>query len=219
MAALSQANIKFIGSHVGVSIGQDGSSQMGLEDISLFGTIPTSIVLQPSDAVSAAKLLREMAKHTGISYMRTLRSKTEVLYESEETFEIGKSKIHRTGKDDILTVAATGITVHEALKAYEELLKEGIYIRVIDCYSIKPVDKEALLKSGSETQQKIIITVEDHFDHGGFGDFVLSALSDSDIRVKKMAVDHLSKSGTQEELLKDAHIDAAAIVTMVKSLL
>lgn len=219
MAALSHANIKFIGSHVGVSIGQDGSSQMGLEDISLFGTIPTSIVLQPSDAVSATKLLVQMAKQTGISYMRTLRPKTEVLYETGEEFEIGGSKVLRFTSDDILTVAATGITVHEAIKAYEELAMENIFIRVIDCYSIKPVDKEALLKSGSETQQKIIITVEDHFEHGGFGDFVLAALGNSDIRVKKMAVDHLSRSGTQEELLKDAAIDAAAIVAQVRKFL
>lgn len=219
MAALSHANIKFVGSHAGVSIGEDGSSQMGLEDISLFGTISTSIVLQPSDAVSATKLLVEMAKHKGISYMRTLRPKTEALYEPEEVFEIGKSKILRSGQDDMLTIAATGITVHEAIKAYDALAKENIFIRVIDCYSVKPVDKETLLKSGIETKQKIIITVEDHFEHGGFGDFVLSALSDSGIKVRKMAVDHLSRSGTHDELLKDATIDAAAIVVMVKSLL
>ena len=219
MAALSHANIKFVGSHVGVSIGEDGSSQMGLEDISLFGTITDSIVLQPSDVVSTAKLLGSMANSEGISYMRTQRAKTKVLYDNNETFEIGGSKILRSSDNDEIVVAATGITVHEALKAYEELAKENIFIRIIDCYSIKPVDKATLLKSATETKQNIILTVEDHFEHGGFGDFVLSALSDSNVKVKKLAVNHLSHSGSMSELLKDAKIDSNEIIKIVRGLL
>ncbi|HVZ58975.1 MAG TPA: transketolase, partial [Patescibacteria group bacterium] len=219
MAALSQASIHFVGSHVGVSIGEDGASQMGLEDISLFGTIPQSIVLQPSDAVSAAYLLRAMIAHRGISYMRTLRPKTPVMYDEDEEFEIGGSKVLKSSKKDSLTIAATGITVQEALKAQEILSKEGISVRVIDCYSIKPVDKDGLLASLKATQKKIIVTVEDHFEHGGFGDFVLAAVSGSGAIVAKMAVDHISRSGTKDELLADARIDSAAIVQKVKNLL
>lgn len=219
MAALSQATIHFVGSHVGVSIGEDGASQMGLEDISLFGTIPGSIVLQPADAVSTTKLLTLMPSRQGITYMRTLRPKTPVLYENDEEFIIGGSKILRQSDNDELTIAATGITVHEALHASELLEKEGIHVRVIDCYSIKPVDKDTLLISLKATRNQIVLTVEDHFIHGGFGDFVQDALAGSQATVVKLAVDHISHSGTKDELLKDAKIDAAAIVTTVKNLL
>src|SRR5947207_1465908 len=167
MARVSEANIKFVGSHVGVSIGEDGPSQMGLEDISLFGTIPDAIVLQPSDAVSTAKLVPRMAAHKGFSYMRTLRAKTPVLYDNAEEFQIGGSKILRQSGNDLLTIAATGITVFEATKAADELKNEGVNVRVIDCYSIAPIDKDALIKSLDETKRKILITVEDHYEHGG----------------------------------------------------
>jgi len=219
MAELSGATICFAGSHVGVSIGEDGASQMGLEDISLFGSLPGSIIVQPSDAVSTAKLLQKLYEHTGISYMRTLRPKTPILYRSDEEFTIGGSKILRQSADDLLTIAATGITVNEALKAQETLVKEGIKIRVVDCYSIKPVDKKTLESCIAETELKIIITVEDHFEHGGFGDFVLAALSMTGAKVKKLAVDHVSRSGTKDELLSDAHIDAQAIIREVKALI
>jgi len=219
MAALSHANIKFVGSHVGVSIGEDGTSQMGLEDISLFGTIPECVVLQPCDAVSTEKLLGEMAKRKGISYMRTIRAKTAVLYDKNEDFSIGASCTLRSSDKDELTVAATGITVHEALRAYEELAKKNIFIRVVDCYSIKPVDKETLLRCAKETRLPIIITAEDHFEHGGFGDFVLSALSDTDVSIKKLGVNRFSHSGTKNQLLADAGIDSGAIVTQVRKFL
>lgn len=218
MAALSHANIHFVGSHAGVSIGEDGASQMGLEDISLFGTIPDSVVLHPSDAVSTTKLLEEVKGHTGISYLRTLRSKTPVIYDKDDVFVIGGSKVLRESESDQLTVVATGITVHEALKAQEELANEGIKIRVVDCYSVKPVDAQTLNRCVKETKQPIVITVEDHFIHGGLGDFVLEALAESDAKVIKMAVTHISRSGTKDELLDDAGISAKHIVEKVKDL-
>jgi transketolase len=218
MARVSEANIKFIGSHVGVSIGEDGPSQMGLEDIALFGALPDSVVLQPCDAVSTAKLVPQMATHQGFSYMRTLRPKTPLLYKSEDNFAIGGSKILRSSDNDLLTVAATGITVFEALEAADALQKENISIRVVDFYSIHPIDSVTLKKCIAETEQKVLITVEDHFMHGGFGDFVMSALS-GEGQVIKIAVRKISQSGTKDELMNDAGIDASHIVSKVKSVL
>ncbi len=219
MAAIGKANLKLVGSHAGVSIGEDGPSQMGLEDFALLGAIPDSIIFHPCDAVSTAKIIPQMANHIGISYLRTLRPKTPVLYEATEDFPIGGSKILRKSSKDVLSVVAAGITVFEALKAYEELRKEGIEIRVIDCYSIKPIDSSTLKQSLKETKEKIIITVEDHFEHGGLGDFVISAVSDSCAHVEKMAVTKISQSGAPVELLAAAGIDAAHIVAKVKKLL
>lgn len=219
MASISEANIKFVGSHVGVSIGEDGPSQMGLEDISLFGSLPASVILQPCDAISTAKLVPEMVNHNGFAYMRTLRPKTALLYKMEDSFAIGGSTVIRHSEHDQLTVAGTGITVFEAMKAADQLQKEGIPIRVVDCYSIHPVDASTLKKCLNETEQKILITVEDHFVHGGFGDFVASALSAMRGQFIKMAVTKISQSGTKDELLSDAGIDAASIVTKVKSVL
>ncbi|MBI4097091.1 MAG: transketolase [Candidatus Levybacteria bacterium] len=218
MAAIAKANIRFVGSHAGVSIGEDGASQMGLEDIAFFGTIPESVVLHPSDAVSAAKLIALLTKQPGISYLRTIRPKTPVLYENDEEFPIGGSKILRSAQDDKLTIVAAGITVHEALKAYETLKKAGISVRVVDCYSIKPIDSQTLHLCTSETLNPVVITVEDHFEHGGLGDFVLSAVSDTGAKVTKMAVGHISRSGTKDELLDDAGISANHIVATVKNL-
>lgn len=219
MGRVSEANIKFIGSHVGVSIGEDGPSQMGLEDISLFGTLPDVIVFQPCDAVSAAKLVPQMIDHKGYAYMRTLRPKTALVYKNNESFSIGGSKILKRSGNDSMTVAATGITVFEALKAADELKKENINLRVVDCYSIHPVDAGTLKKCLQETDQKIIITVEDHFAHGGLGDFVMAALSGEEVEVIKLAVNKISRSGTKDELLADAGIDAAHIAAMVRSVL
>ena len=218
MARVSEANIKFVGSHVGVSIGEDGPSQMGLEDISLFGTIPDCVVLQPCDAVSTAQLVPQIMTHDGFAYVRTLRPKTALLYKNEDTFDIGGSKVLRQSDNDVPTVAATGITVFEALKAADELQREDINIRVVDCYSINPVDASTLRKCLNETKEKIVITVEDHFEHGGFGDFVAAALSDQQGQVIKLAVKKISQSGTMDELLNDAGIDFAHIVEKVKSL-
>jgi len=218
MARVGEANIKFCGSHVGVSIGEDGPSQMGLEDISMFGSIPDTIVLQPCDGVSTAKLIPQMISNKGMVYMRTLRPKTSVIYDNAEEFPIGGSKILRQSADDKLTVVATGITVSEALKAADELKKEGISIRVIDCYSIKPIDATTLKKCLNETKAKIIITVEDHFEHGGMGDFVLQALEGTGARVEKMAVRKISSSGLKDELMDDAGINASHIIAKVKEL-
>ena len=218
MAALSHANIRFVGSHAGVAIGEDGSSQMGLEDIAMFGSLPDSVILQPSDGVSAAKLLEQMSKQSGISYMRTLRSKTPVLYGNDEKFPIGGSKILHQSDADVLTIVATGITVHEALRAYEELKKESILVRVVDCYSLKPIDEKTMQESVKSTQQPILITIEDHFEHGGLGDLVLNAVTTSKAVVHKMAVRHFSHSGKKEELLDNAHISAKYIVEKVKEL-
>jgi transketolase len=217
MARVSEANIKFIGSHVGVSIGEDGPSQMGLEDIALFGTIPDTIVLQPSDAASTAKLLPQMVNHEGFAYMRTLRPKTPLLYKEDDTFPIGGSKLLRSSSNDLLTVVGTGITVFEVLKAADALQKENISIRVVDCYSIHPIDGATLKKCLQETRQKILITVEDHFEHGGMGDFAAAAVAGEVGQVVKMAVRKISQSGTKDELLNDAGISAAQIVARVKS--
>jgi transketolase len=218
MARVSEANIKFVGSHVGVSIGEDGPSQMGLEDIALFGAIPDSIIFQPCDAVSATKLIPHMISHSGISYMRTLRSKTPVIYDDGVEFTEGGSIILRQSAEDVLTIAASGITVFEALKAADELAKENINVRIVDCYSVKPVDRNTLTKCLLETKEKILITVEDHFEHGGLGDFVVNAVNDTGAKIIKMAVTKISQSGTKDELLKDAGIDSSHIVSAVKKL-
>ena len=202
-----------------MSIGEDGPSQMGLEDISLFGTVPDCVVLQPCDAVSTAQLVPEMITHDGFAYMRTLRPKTSLLYKNEDMFSIGGSKVLRQSDNDVLTVSASGITVFEALKAADELQQENISIRVVDCYSIHPVDVDTLKKCLNETKQKVIITVEDHFEHGGLGDFVAAALSDDQGQVIKMAVQKISQSGTMDELLNDAGIDAGHIIARVRDIL
>ncbi|MBI2034286.1 MAG: transketolase [Candidatus Levybacteria bacterium] len=228
MAAISKANINFVGSHAGVSIGEDGPSQMGLEDFALFGSIPDSIIFHSSDAVSTAKILPLLVHDTGISYLRTLRPKTSVLYDLNEKFTTGGSKILRqmpsgawsgSNKKDSLTIVAAGITVHESLKAYELLQKEGISVRIVDCYCLKPIDSKTLKLCISETLEPVIISVEDHYEHGGLGDFVLSALADTKAIVHKMAVSKISRSGTKDELLDDAGISAKHIVAMVKQLL
>ncbi|OQP59435.1 transketolase [Niastella vici] len=218
MARVSEANIKFVGSHVGVSIGEDGPSQMALEDIAFFGALPDTVILQPCDAVSTVNLVSRMIEHSGIVYMRTLRPKTKLLYKPGEAFTIGGSTIVRQSPDDVLTVAATGITVFEALQAAELLKQENINIRIVDCYSIKPVDKQTLLNCLQATRLKCIITVEDHFEHGGMGDFIAAAIATEGDYVVKMAVTKISQSGKQDELLKDAGIDAAAIVARVKNI-
>ncbi len=219
VAAIGGANLKICGSHAGVSIGEDGPSQMALEDFAIFGAIPGSIVLHPSDGESTAKLMPLLTQHNGISYLRTLRPKTPIVYDKNDKFEIGGSKVLRRSGKDLLTIACAGITVFEALKAYEELEKEGINVRIIDCYSIKPIDAKTLTKAVGETKKKIILTVEDHFEHGGLGDFVLDGVSGSGAQVVKMAVKEISTSGTADELLDNAGISAKHIVKRVKKLI
>jgi transketolase len=216
MCQYSDANIKFCGSHAGVSIGEDGSSQMGLEDIALFRTLLNSVVLYPSDAVSTEKLVEAMAEHNGIVYLRTTRKDTQIIYRNDEVFRIGGRKILKSGKTDVAAVVAAGITVHEALKAYEELKAGGILIRVIDLYSVKPVDGTTLAQAADETGG--IITVEDHFAEGGIGDAVRSALAEQQTPVYSLAVRKMPKSGKPEELLEYEEISKNAIIRKVKEI-
>lgn len=216
MAQYSMSNIKFVGSHAGVSIGEDGPSQMGLEDIATFRTLLDSVVLHPCDAVSTERLVEAMAKHEGICYLRTLRGKTPVIYDAAEEFRIGGCKVLRESDEDVATVIAAGATVHEALKAYEELQAEGTNIRVIDLYSIKPLDRAAVLAAAQETGR--IITVEDHNPEGGLGEAVLAALAEDAVPVEVLAVRRRPMSGKPEELLEYEKIDAAAIMERVRRL-
>jgi transketolase len=214
MSQYSNANIKFCGSHAGVSIGEDGSSQMGLEDLAMFRAVLGSVVLYPSDAVSTEKLVEAMAKHRGICYLRTTRKDTPILYRNDEAFWIGGSKVLKSSSADVATVVAAGITVHETLEAYEGLKKEGTYIRVIDLYSIKPVDEETLMQAADDTG--VIITVEDHFAEGGIGEAVRSALAEQPVIVRSLAVRKMPKSGKPDELLEYEDISMNAIIRAVK---
>ena len=214
--AMERANIKFVGSHVGVSIGPDGPSQMGLEDIALFRTLVGSVVLYPADDTATAALVRQMADHHGICYMRTTRQDLPRLYETGEEFSIGGSKTLRHSDDDRVTLVGAGITLHEALKAADTLAAAGIHARVIDLYSVKPLDLATLHKAAAETAA--IITVEDHYAEGGIGEAVAAALSDVATPVFSLAVCKLPMSGKPEELLAYEGIDAAAIVHKVQEL-
>jgi transketolase len=217
MSQYSDADLKFVGSHAGVSIGEDGPSQMGLEDLAMFRAVLSSVVLYPCDAVSTEKLVEAMVRQQGIAYLRTTRKATPILYGPEEKFVIGGSKVLHSSDQDRATVITAGITVFEALAAYEELQKEGISLRVIDLYSIKPLDLATLRDAARVT--KILITVEDHYPEGGLGEAVLSALADSPYPVHSLAVRRKPKSGKPGELLDYEEISAGAIVRKVKELM
>ena len=214
MAAISQANLKLCGSHAGVSIGEDGPSQMGLEDLAMMRAIAGSTVLYPSDAVCAERLVALAAQTQGIVYIRTSRPKTPILYSEEEEFAIGGSKVVKGSDEDQATIVAAGITLHEALKAYEELLQDNLKVRIIDLYSIKPLDETTLRKAARETGT--IITVEDHYPEGGLGDAVASALAGEPCKFRKLAVTGLPRSGPSAQLLDAFGINAANIVKAVK---
>jgi transketolase len=218
MAAVSRADIRLSGSHAGVSIGEDGPSQMALEDLAAFRAVHSSAVLYPCDPNQTVALVEQMAARPGISYMRTTRGSTPVIYAPNERFEIGGSKVVRSSDEDDVTIVGAGITLHEALKAAERLADEGVHARVIDLYSVKPVDRETLRVAAAETGA--IVTVEDHWPEGGIGDAVLSALSELGIAVpvRKLAVPGLPGSGTPEQLLHQAEIDADAIVVAAHEL-
>ncbi len=217
MSQYSDANIKFVGSHAGVSIGQDGPSQMGLEDIAMFRAILNSVVLYPCDAVSTEALVEQAAGHKGIVYIRTTRAATPIVYGADESFAIGGSKILRKSDGDVATVAAAGITVHEALKAYEDLKEQGIHIRVIDFYTVKPLDEATLRDAAGSTD--FIITVEDHYPEGGIGEAVRSALVPLTVPVYSLAVGKMPKSGQPQELLDYEEISQKSIVSKVKELM
>jgi transketolase len=217
MSPYSNANIKFCGSHAGVSIGEDGSSQMGLEDIAMFRAVLHSTVLYPSDAVSAEKLVEEAARHKGIVYIRTTRKDTPIIYRNDEAFRIGGSKVLRSNEADAAAIVAAGITLHETLKAYEELKAQGIFIRVIDLYSIKPIDTATLRAAADDTGT--LVTVEDHFPEGGMGEAVLSALGGHGAPVHLLAVRKMPTSGKPDELLDYEEISKNAIVRKVKEII
>jgi transketolase len=217
MAAISRADIRLVGSHAGVSIGEDGPSQMALEDIASLRAIHSSTVLHPSDANQAAKLIAAMADLEGISFLRTLRGKTPVRTPADEDVRVGGSRIVAGADAEDVAIVACGITVDEAVRAAETLEAEGIKARVIDCYSIKPIDAETLKAASRECGA--IVTVEDHWPEGGLGDAVLEALADADDRapVTKLAVREMPVSGSPEELLHAAGIDAEAIASAARS--
>jgi transketolase len=217
MSQYSDANIKFCGSHAGVSIGEDGSSQMGLEDIAMFRALLHSVVLYPSDAVSTERLMEEAARHKGIVYLRTTRKETPIIYDAREGFPIGGCKVLRSSDKDAVTVVAAGITLHEALAAHDELRQEGVFIRVIDLYSIKPADKSTL-KAAARVSQAIV-TVEDHFAEGGIGEAIRSVTAEIDIPVYCLSVQKLPMSGKPDELLEYEGISKNAIMKKVKEIL
>jgi transketolase len=217
MTAISNLNVKLAGSHAGVSIGEDGPSQMALEDLGMFRAQPNFAVLYPSDAVSTERLVAAMASHPGPAYMRTSRPKTPVIYGADETFEIGGLKVLRQSDADVATVVGAGVTLFEALKAYDELKAAGIAVRVIDLYSLAPVAKDALIAAGQASRGQMI-TVEDHYPAGGIGDAVSAAVSEAGIRVHRIAVREIPRSGKPDELLDRFGISAKHIVAAVREL-
>jgi transketolase len=219
MAAISGANIRLSGSHAGVSIGEDGPSQMALEDLAMMRAVHGSTVLQPCDANQTAYLVAEMADTDGIVFLRTLRPKTPVIYEPSEDFPIGGSKMVRSSDEDVVTVVATGITVHEAIKAADEVQESGVAVRVIDAYSIKPIDAETLRAAARATGGNVV-AVEDHWPEGGLGEAVLSALSGEayPLHFEHLAVGNMPGSGKSEELMDAAGISASHIADAVRKL-
>ena len=215
MSAISRANLKLCGSHAGVSIGEDGPSQMALEDLAEFRAINGSTVLYPSDGNQTAKLVRAMADLDGISFLRTTRADTPVIYDADEDFPVGGSKTVRSTDDDDVTIVAAGITLHEALAAADRLAEEDVSARVIDLYSVKPIDAETI-----RAIRTPIVTAEDHWAEGGLGEAVLAALADVEDRtpVQILAVRELPHSGKPAELLAAAGIDAEAIAAAARAL-
>jgi len=217
MGAISLANVKFVGSHAGISIGEDGPSQMALEDIGMFRSLPGSTVFYPSDAVSCERACELAANTQGICFIRTGRPANPILYKGNETFEIGKAKILRQSETDVVTVIGGGVTIHEAIKAADELAGKGINIRVLDPFTIKPIDADAIVKNGKATRGRII-TVEDHYPEGGIGDTVASVVAQyPDLVMKKLAVMKMPRSGPPEVLLHMFEIDSKAIIAAVES--
>jgi transketolase len=217
MAAISGSNIKLVGTHVGVSIGEDGPSQMGLEDIAMMAAQPGVTVLYPSDATCTYRLVETAATHKGMVYIRAGRPKSPVLYGPDETFHIGGSKVIRQSASDVLTIVAAGVTLFEALKAYDTLKAAGVSVRIVDLYSIVPIDRTTLLDSARATQGRIL-TVEDHYAHGGLGDAVLSAVGPEGIKVHKLAVRTIPHSGKPDELVDHFGIGARSIVEAAKQI-
>jgi transketolase len=214
--ARNQLNLKLTGSHAGVSIGEDGPSQMALEDLSMMRAVPNLAVLYPCDAVSTERLVVEMASWSGLAYMRTSRPKTDIIYGLDEKFPIGGSKVLHQSPQDVATVVAAGVTVFEARKAYEQLKREGVYIRVIDAYSVAPIDAATLVASATATRG-VVLTVEDHYAAGGLGEAVAEAIAPAGFVVKRLAVRELPRSGQPQELLERYGISARQIAEAVRT--
>lgn len=220
MAAISQANIRLCGSHAGVEIGTDGPSQMALEDVAMMRAVHGSTVLYPSDATSTAYLVKEMADRSGIVYMRTTRGAYPVVYPPGESFPIGGAKVLRSNPDDQVTLVGAGVTLHNCLAAADELNSEGIRARVVDLYSVKPIDTETLIEAVTATSGRLIV-VEDHYPEGGLGSAILEALNDADHPVSfvHLAVHNLPGSGTPDELMEEAGISSRRIAEAARQIL
>ena len=216
MGGIGNVNIKLAGSHAGVSIGEDGPSQMALEDLAMMRAVPGCAVLYPCDGVSAARLVVACAAHTGMTYMRTSRPKTPVIYTAEDEFVIGGSKVLRESAEDVATVVAAGVTVFEALAAYDELRQIDVHVRVIDAYCVQPVDTPTLVRAGQATGHRLI-TVEDHYAVGGLGDAVSDAVAGHGITVRRLAVREVPRSGKPAELLDRFGISSRQIVEAVNA--
>ncbi|MBV8194075.1 MAG: transketolase, partial [Candidatus Dormibacteraeota bacterium] len=217
MAGISEVDIRLSGSHAGTEIGADGPSQMALEDLAAMRAVNTSTVLYPSDAVSTAKLVDEMARTKGISYIRTTRGAYPVLYENDEPFRIGGSKVLRRSDGDVVTLIGAGVTLHACLAAADRLAKSGVSVRVIDCYSVKPIDVATLREASAQTKRSFIV-VEDHYAWGGLGAAVMEALAEDaePPTVEHLAVRTLPGSGSTADVMAAAGIDEAAVVEAVK---
>ncbi|VVC33185.1 Transketolase, N-terminal,Transketolase C-terminal/Pyruvate-ferredoxin oxidoreductase domain [Cinara cedri] len=218
MGAISQTNVNFVGSHCGISIGEDGPSQMGLEDIAMFRSVPGATIFYPADAVSCERSIEIAANTKGICFIRTSRPPTAVIYQNNEVFEIGKAKVVKSSPSDKVLVIGAGVTLYEALNAAEQLEKSGINIRIIDPFTIKPLDAATIIKNAKEVGGTII-TIEDHYPEGGLGEAVLSAVAEErDITVKKLAVTDIPRSGPANVLLEMFGISAKNVVAAVKKL-
>ena len=214
MAAISNLNVKLAGSHAGVSIGEDGPSQMALEDLAMMRAQPNITVLYPCDAVSTERLVEQMARQPGLAYIRTSRPKTPVIYGPDDSFEFGGLKVLRQSPNDEATVIGAGVTVFEALKAFDELLERGISIRVVDLYSLQPIDGASLIRCARETHGRLI-TVEDHYAAGGVGDAVAASVASAGFTVRRLAVEEIPRSGTPEQLMDHSGISSRHIIAAV----
>jgi len=218
MGSISLTNVKFVGSHAGVSLGEDGASQMGLEDFAQFRSLCGSICLYPSDAIACERATELAANYKGTAYIRTSRPNSALLYPNDEKFEIGKAKVLLRNDKDVLTVASAGITLLEAKKAAEKLAAEGIHIRLIDLFSIKPIDAQTITDCVKGTNNKLLV-IEEHFPEGGIFEAVCSAVADQGFKIYSVSVDKLPRSGKPDELLDMFNLTAPKIIEKIRSLL
>lgn len=219
MGAISQSNVNFVGTHCGVSIGEDGPSQMGLEDISMFRSIPGSTVFYPGDAVAVERAIELAANVKGITFTRLNRPATPVIYPNDQVFEIGKAHVVKKSNNDQVLVIGGGVTLHEAITAANDLAKTGVSVRVLDPFTVKPIDKEAIVKNAKEVGGRVLV-VEDHYYEGGLGEAVFAAVAqERDIAVKHVAVPRVPRSGTPNALLEYYGLNAKHIVGYVQETL